>query len=176
MEITHFIKQHTNRFICMEIRRLTALLFILLFAGCSAMDVKGNTESTSLPQPRYTITGSGGKTTGPLKITRIELNFSNGRGEITVPMNSRMRPYAIIRFDGNGLFRAVWEVDGRKLEDVAINITFGDTLTLRTRPDTILPTFEPGPHRLTLNVTEPAAGFDIPVITYFVTGEALEKR
>lgn len=172
MQNRYSVKQYTN--FCMENSRFFVLLFIILLCGCSDMGSRG-TVSTEQSPMNYTFSGSGGKTTGPLKITRIELNFSNNRGEITVPINSRLRPYAVIRFDGNGLFRAAWEVDGRKLEEVAIPVTFGNTLTLYIREGTVLPTFEPGPHRLTLKVYEPLTNFEIPFITYFVTGDTLEK-
>lgn len=144
-----------------------AALLLLLSSGCAT--TKGGEEVSGVPV--YTITGSGGKTTGPLRITRIELNFQNDRGEIAVPINGEILPYAVIRFDGNGLFRAAWMVDGRPLEEVAINVTFGDTITLRTSPGTVFPAFEPGQHTVTLKINEPAPPFDIPVIRYFVTGE-----
>ncbi len=169
---TDLLKQNYSS-ILVKTARSFALLFIIL-CGCSAIEIK-DTESTIPSMLNYTFNSSGGKTTGSLKITRIELNFSNNRGEITVPLNSKLYPYAIIRFDGNGLFRATWEVDGRILEEVAISITFGRTLTLHIRENTVLPTFEPGPHRITLKVHEPSTGFKIPVIAYFVTGDRLDN-
>ncbi len=148
-----------------------ALVCTFFILGCAAMTEQEGAQTEQAFQPHYEFSGSGGKATGPLKMTRIELNFSNNLGDITIPMNSRLDAYAIIRFDGNGLFRASWLVDGRILEHVAINVTSGNTLTLRTAAGTIIPTFEPGPHSLTLKVEEPVPGFKIPVITYFVTGE-----
>ena len=109
-------------------------------------------------------------------MTRIEINFSNERGDITVPMNSTLSPYAVIRFDGNGLFRATWVVDGRVLEEVATTVTFGNTMTIRMGTGTMLPTFEPGAHSLTLRVVEPTPAFAIPVVRYFVTGEPDDEK
>ncbi len=172
MKNTDLLKQYYSN-LWIKIIMSFVLLFVF-FCGCSAIEVKG-TESTIPSMLNYTFNSSGGKTTGSLKIRRIELNFSNNRGEITVPLNSGLYPYAIIRFDGNGLFRATWEIDGRILEEVAINITFGRTLTLHIRKNTVLPTFEPGLHRITLKVHEPSTGFKIPVITYFVTGDGLDN-
>ena len=152
----------------------TVLMGVVLFFlnGCTGIDKRGDSPPS---QPLYTIMGSGGKTTGPLRLTRIELNFQNDRGEITVPINGKVLPYAIIRFDGNGLFRATWIVDDRPLEEVSINITFGNTIILRTSPGTVFPTFEPGQHTLTLRITQPVPPFDVPVIRYFVTGERTGK-
>jgi hypothetical protein len=152
------------------------LLLSSLICACAAVEPGEGTGATMPPPLHYSFSGSGGKTTGPLNITRVELNFQNDRGEITVPLKSRISAYAVIRFDGNGLFRASWEADGRVLEEVAIHVVFGKTLTLTTRPATILPTFEPGPHYVALRIKEPVPGFDIPVIRYFVTGEAARKN
>lgn len=111
---------------------------------------------------------SGGMTTGPLALRRIELQFPNQRGEITVPLHSRLAARATIQFDGNGLFRAAWVVDGRVIETVSLTVTFGDTLTMDTAPSTVLPTLEPGPHDLTLRIEQPLPSFTVPVIRYWV--------
>ncbi len=118
----------------------------------------------------YYISGSGGATSGPLKVDRVELNFQNDRGEITVSVNEKLKAYAVIRFSGNGLFRAFWVVDGRVVEEVTLTLAFGNTLTLWTRPETVLPTFEPGPHTLTLKIEQPKPAFKVPAIRYFVAG------
>jgi hypothetical protein len=161
--------------------KLRSHMFIIIwmmifFCGCYSMEARNGIETIKPPKPHYTFSDSGDKATGPLKITRIELCFQNDRGEMTVSVNSRLRAYAVIHFDGNGLFRAAWMVDGRILEEIAFNITFGKTLTLWTSPGVILPTFEPGPHSLTLFVKEPVPPFEIPAIQYFVTGEGVENR
>ncbi len=148
------------------------VLAIIFHMGCATL---GDGKTAVTHQPQFMFTEGGGKTTGPLKMTRIELNFSNHRGDITVPMHSKILPYAIIRFDGNGSFQAVWEVDGRALETIAVNVAFGKTLTLHTGPGTTFPTFEPGPHSLTLKVKQPIPKFKIPVIQYFVTGEKYKQ-
>lgn len=150
-------------------------IVIVFLWSCQTTSYRTTTEP-SPPMQHYKITGSGGATTGPLRINRVELNFQNDRGEITVPMNSKLRAYAVIRFDGNGLFRASWVVDGRAIEEVSIVITYGNTLTLWTAPGTVLPTFEPGPHTLTLQIKQPRPVFRVPVIRYFVTGQRSKQR
>lgn len=169
----HFLKTHVrnNMSLKLKAKLLLIIWLMLFFCGCFTMETRQGVKILKQPEPHYTFTDSGGKTTGPLKITRIELCFQNDRGEMAVPINSKLRAYAVIRFDGNGLFRAAWEVDGRILEEMAFNVIFGKTLTLWTGPGVVLPTFEPGPHRLTLIVEEPAPPFEIPTIQYFVTGE-----
>ncbi len=167
----------TSKLHCIETRCRSLILLLALFpCACAAIDAGDGAGASDAALPQYSVTGSGGRTTGPLELTRIEMNFSNGRGDITVPMNSSLGAYAVIRSNGNGLFRAAWEVDGRPLEELAFNMSFGSTLTVRTGQGTILPTFEPGPHRLSLKVREPVPAFSVPVIEYFVTGEEEKAR
>jgi len=181
MEKTHSIKfisnKDNNLNLMMKFQRkgVWVLLLVFFFFGCSTMGLNEERKTPIKFHPQYTITGSGGETTGPLKIIRIELNFSNDRGDMTIPRNSELCAFAIIRFNGNGLFRASWEVDGMPLEEVAIHITFGNTINLRTGDSTIIPTFEPGPHYLILRVKEPIPDFEIPAIKYFVTGEKAKE-
>jgi hypothetical protein len=181
MKRTHFINftgnksNNLNLMVTFQRKVVWVLLVVFFFFGCSSVRLNEERKTPVTFHPQYTITGSGGETTGPLKITRIELNFSNDRGDMTIARNSELCAYAIIRFNGNGLFRASWEVDGIPLEAVEIHITFGNTITLRTGDSTIIPTFEPGPHNLTLRVKEPIPDFEIPIIKYFVTGEKVKE-
>ena len=150
--------------------RLWAAGIVLLIGGCGSTVDTASTGSAAAPGAPYRITGAGGKTSGPLQITRIELTFANQQAEATVPQDARLHARAVIRTDGNGPLRATWLVDGRPLETVALNLSLGSTVTLQTGAGTRLPTFEPGPHSVTLRVQEPAPPFPVPVIRYFVTG------
>lgn len=105
-------------------------------------------------------------------LTRVELVFPNGRGDITIPLRyPEFRAYAMLQFAGSGVFQGTWKVDGRVMGAVAEPTVFGDGLIL-TSP--ALPTFEPGLHRVTLEVTAPAPAFRVPTVTYFVTAEEYE--
>ena len=117
--------------------------------------------------PHFEITG--GTTTGPLRIERVELVFDNGFGSITVPQHSRLGATATLRFSGNGPLRAEWRADGRPIEQVNLIVTHGATLRLPLAPTTVVPTFEPGPHTLTLAILAPQPTFDLPTIRYLVT-------
>ncbi|MBI5441231.1 MAG: hypothetical protein HY900_08480 [Deltaproteobacteria bacterium] len=116
-------------------------------------------------QPRL----SGGTTTGPVSIRRVELSFADGRPLANVPRNSRVGARAVVQFNGTGPFRASWLVDGRPVELVSTMVSFGDTLTFDTAPATVLPTFEPGAHEVSLRVEQPATTLPSPQIRYFVT-------
>lgn len=122
-------------------------------------------------QPPYRL--SGGFTAGPLAVRRVELTFGSGRPEATVRREERVGARAVIRFAGSGPFDAAWVVDGRPVETVALMITFGDTLTLETAAP--LPTFEPGPHAVTLRIHAPAGAPPAPSITYLVTADAARE-
>jgi len=141
---------------------IAVLVLLLLHAisGCA------NLRPVDAPPPYIHL--SGGMTTGPLALRRIELQFPNQRGEITVALHSHLTARASVQFNGNGLFRADWVVDGRVVEAISFMVTFGDTLTIDTAPTTVLPTLEPGPHELTLRIEQPIPSFSVPVIRYWV--------
>lgn len=143
-------------------RRIVPLLLTIgaVLAGCANL--------RPIEPPPYARL-SGGVTTGPLTLRSVALTFSNERGEITVPRDSRPTAHATIRFNGNGLFRANWVVDDYTVETVSLTVTYGNTLELDTAPATVLPTLEPGRHLVTLHIDNPVPPFDLPVITYTVT-------
>ncbi len=142
--------------------RLLVALLLLAGVGCGHLSAP---TGEAVP-PTHTL--SGGQTTGPLGISRIEITFPNRRGDITVPIRTELTAQATIRFHGNGLFRAVWRVDGRDLERVNLTITHGDTLHL-PMARTALPTFEPGRHRVSLSILAPANAPPGPEVWYLVT-------
>lgn len=110
-------------------------------------------------------------------LTRLELVFQNGRGDITVPLRyPELRAYATLQFTGSGILHATWKVDGRVLGTVVEPTVFGEMLIFATPrgASPFLPTFEPGLHRVTLEVVEPRPAFRVPEITYFVTAEEYE--
>ena len=165
-----------------DVLRTAVILVALLASSCAYVDNRsaenngGGYDEAIANGPSYRISGAGGKSAGPLRIRRAELYFNNHRSEITVPMHSKLGAYAVLKTDGSGLLRTAWAVDGRILERMDINLTFGSTVTINTSPNTILPTFEPGPHRLELQILEPTPGFAVPGIRYFVTGEKAQGR
>jgi hypothetical protein len=141
-----------------------AVLMLSLFLAVSSC---ARLRPVDAPPPYIHL--SGGVTTGPLVLRRIELQFPNQRGEITVPLHSQLTARAIVQFNGNGLFRADWVVDGRVIETISLMVTYGDTLTIDTAPTTVLPTLEPGPHELTLRIEQPAPSLTVPLIRYWVS-------
>jgi hypothetical protein len=137
-------------------------LGLLLGAGCGQL--------TPVPVPMDSAQVSGGATTGPLVVRRVELQFTDGRPRATVPQGETVTARARIRFDGTGLLRATWLVDGRALQTVSMPVSYGDSLTLDSSPGILLPTFEPGPHEVVLRIDQPAGALTVPAIVYTVTG------
>ena len=147
----------------MTTKTLWLWVTLAVVAGCA-----GGPRPTAdaPPPPRIRVTG--GATTGPLTLGRIEITLDNGFGSATVERNGPVRARAVINLSGNGLFRATWLVDGRPVEQVQHLVTYGTTLTLETGPGNPLPTFEPGNHQVTLRIDEPAGGLKAPTVRYFV--------
>lgn len=116
---------------------------------------------------------------GPVSVRRVELYFEEeGRrtNEVSVGRNAKgLTVLADIQVDGTGYIEGYWEVDGRRLENVRANASFGSRVTVRSSAVPGLPTFRPGLHSVRLVITEPAPGFPLPRIGYIVTSHASEK-
>ncbi len=151
----------------MRLSLLAAAAFAVGAGGCAHPSAARGGTPPPPAAPHSEITG--GTTTGPLRIERLELVFDNGFGSITVPQHSHLTATATLRFSGTGLLRGTWRVDGRPIEEVSLVVTHGATLRLPLAPTTVLPTFEPGRHDLTLVIVEPHPDFDLPTIHYMVT-------
>ncbi len=105
-------------------------------------------------------------------ITRMELAFPDGRGELTVRRNDQgVRARATIATTGTGRLQGYWEVDGRPLIQVDRYVIYGQTIVVDTPAVPPLPTFDPGYHILRFVVTSPALPFPTPTLVYNVTPE-----
>ena len=110
------------------------------------------------------------RTIGPLSIRRIELRFANGQGMVTVPQHTpKLRAFAEITYSGSGLLQAAWEVDGRIISLVREYLTFGGRVVIASPEPPVLPTFEPGLHRVTLRLDPGTFAPEVPTIFYMVT-------
>ena len=113
-----------------------------------------------------------GEAAGTPAIKRLSLYFANGRAETTVmKYTNNLKAYADIRYNGSGLLKGYWEVDGRLLSYVSQPLPAGQQITLTTPDIPALPTFETGTHTLRFVVTNPRTGegIPLPVLVYFVT-------
>jgi hypothetical protein len=113
-----------------------------------------------------------GETGGTLGIRRLALYFGNGRAETTVmKYTENLKAYADISYNGAGLLKGYWEVDGRLLSYVSQPLPAGQQLTLTTPDIPALPTFDTGTHTLRFVITNPNPdqGIPLPALIYFVT-------
>ena len=114
----------------------------------------------------------GAPATVDLTITRMQLSFDNGRAETTVSRNQPgLRAVADLRFNGTGLLKGYWEVDGRFLAPVNQHLTYGKSIRLTSPAVPFLPTFVEGTHRVRLVITNPENDIPFPEAIYFVTAE-----
>lgn len=111
-------------------------------------------------------------------ISRLALSFDNGAPVRVIDRKKPLRANAEITFNGSGMLQAMWEIAGpastsgtpvfRPLLPVRQYLIGNETQTLESPA---LPTDSPGLHLLRFRITDPAPGFDTPIIRYFVTDE-----
>lgn len=110
---------------------------------------------------------------GPVSLRRVELYFEvDGRrtNEVTVGRNSKgLSVLADLSVNGTGYLEGYWEVDGRRIENIRENASFGSKITVRSSGIPGIPTFQPGLHSVRLVVTKPLPEFTLPRIAYIVT-------
>ena len=137
----------------------SALLWVAAAGLCASLAAGAGAQAASSPSDQFVL-------------TQMELLFQTGRPDITVPKNfPGLRVYARATFQGSGLFDALWVVDGRIIGVVTEPVMFGETLLFATPRQPPVPTYEPGIHRVTLQVRTPQVAGRIPAITYFVTAD-----
>jgi hypothetical protein len=121
--------------------------------------------------------------TGPLaafQVFFLQLRFDDGKAYKVVPKDfPTLTAYADLKYEGTGLFRAQWMVDGTPFRIVTKALTFAaettvDTSVVPGQSDRLpgLPTNLPGMHEVTLRIFEPAPDFIVPVIRYFVSADS----
>ena len=113
---------------------------------------------------------------GPFSLVRVALRFAGqagAEGRATVPRHARgLRAVAEITYNGGGLLRAQWKVDGQVVGFVSRYLYRGmRRVSIESPKVPGLPTYDTGRHEVELEILEPVPPFDEPVIFYYVTGE-----
>lgn len=121
---------------------------------------------------RFDITSSAA---AGFSISREALSFDNGAPVRVLEKKQPLRANAEINFNGSGMLQAQWEVADptsssgqptfRSIGTVRQYLVGSDTQTISSPT---LPTEISGLHLARLRITDPAPGFDMPVIRYFV--------
>jgi PKD repeat protein len=111
--------------------------------------------------------------TAPFGISFIQLRFEDGKAYREVPREFQaLRAFADIKFEGTGSLQGDWLVDGQPFRPISETLSFARELTIDSGLRPPLPTNIPGPHEVSLRLTQPPATFQSPVIRYFVSSEA----
>jgi len=94
-------------------------------------------------------------------------------GRITVPRNTKgLRAAAVVTYNGQGLLRGRWVVDGQILGFVNRQLTAGMRETIIASPAfPAFPTYATGLHTVRFEILEPTLTFETPRLNYFVTAE-----
>jgi hypothetical protein len=112
-------------------------------------------------------------------ISRVTLTFDDNKALTIVNRGAKLTARAEVAATGAGILKGVWEVAGPNPETAkppylilgAVHQALtGRDPTILTSP--ALPTGAVGTYRLRLRLSEPASGFEMPVVHYFVS----EKR
>ncbi len=113
-------------------------------------------------------------------ISKIHIYFDQDRAKLMVKRKERKIKAAVdITYDGAGLVKGYWQVDGRILARVQKHLSHGRnrivTFTYPGSPP--IPTYFIGSHRLRFVITEPDPRVrDFPFVIYVVSGEGLAQR
>jgi PKD repeat protein len=107
-------------------------------------------------------------------VSFLQLRFEDGKSYTVVPKGlPSLRAFADIKYEGTGLLRVQWLVDGAPFGVFitrALNFAADTTVDSGVLPG--LPTLMPGMHEVSLRIFDPAVDFTIPVIRYFVSADA----
>jgi hypothetical protein len=94
-------------------------------------------------------------------------------GRITVPRHTKgLRAAAIVTYNGQGLLRGRWVVDGQILGFVNKPLMAGMREAIIASPAfPAFPTYATGLHSVRFEITDPVPAFDTPSLLYFVTAQ-----
>jgi hypothetical protein len=92
---------------------------------------------------------------------------------ITLPRNTKgLRAAAIITYNGQGMLRGRWTVDGQILGFVTKQLLPGMREAIIASPAVpAFPTYSTGLHTVRFEILDPVPAFDLPSLQYFVTAE-----
>ncbi len=83
------------------------------------------------------------------------MRFDDGKPYKVVSRNEKLTAYADIKYEGTGILRAQWEVDGMPLKPVTAGLPFADSTIINSGEIPGLPTTIPSIHEVNLRVFQP---------------------
>ncbi|NIO48369.1 MAG: PKD domain-containing protein [Candidatus Aminicenantes bacterium] len=131
----------------------------------AAMDLISETIFTAAVRVSVKATGPG----ATFQIYFVQLRFDDGKSYKIVPKDfSPLHVYADIKYEGTGILRAQWMLDGAPLGIITRALPFARQITIDTSEIMSLPTITPGIHEVSLKVIEPPTENPIPAIRFYV--------
>lgn len=110
-------------------------------------------------------------------VSFIQLRFEDGKSYKVVPREfGALTAFAEIKFEGTGVLQAQWLVDGIPFKTIFTNLSFAGNTIIDSGRVPGLPSLMPGLHEVTLRLMQPVAEFEVPVIRYFVTADAVPRE
>lgn len=110
------------------------------------------------------------------EIKRIELLFDNNQPQVTLQRNAPApRLTALVNFSGSEFVRGYWEVDGRKQQAFARQLSVGPQAVFEYPKLPGLKTFKQGSHVVRFVITHPTLDITFPRAVYYVTAEKYIK-
>ena len=138
-------------------------------------DINAELESVFVILP---ITAS---SAGAFSVVRMALEFNqpleatgtrpSSGGRITVPRFTKgLKAFATLTYNGGGILRGRWKVDGQILSVVTRQLNPGQQEIVIPSPlNPPFPTYGTGLHKVEFEILNPPLGFDEPEIYYYVT-------
>jgi len=113
----------------------------------------------------------------PFHISFIQIRFEDGKSYKAVPKNfEQLIVYADIKYEGTGILRAQWVVDGKPFRAITKSLPFARDTIINSGKIPGLPTQIPGIHEVALRIIEPQTEYEIPVVRYFIALKVVEKE
>jgi hypothetical protein len=121
----------------------------------------------------FSISASGN--VGYVNLRQIQMEFDDGRTSAIMPTSSQLKANAIVSYQGTGIIQYRWEIASPPTTNG--QPIFAPLMTRReylmssgqtTLSSPNLPTTIVGAYLLRLNITQPEAQFEMPILRYFV--------
>ncbi len=113
----------------------------------------------------------------PFSISFIQIRFEDGKSYKVIPKDfAPLISYADIKYEGTGILRAQWIMDGKPFRFITQSLPFARDTIINSGKIPGLPTQIPGIHEVTLRIIEPQVEYAIPVIRYFVPLKVVERE
>lgn len=136
-----------------------------------------NPGATSLADSvTFSLSASG--SVGNVSLRQIQMEFDDGRTSAIIPTSTKLKANAIVSYQGTGLIQYRWEIASPPTTSglpIFVPLMTRREYLMSSGQTTIsspnLPTTSAGTYLLRLNITQPEAQFEMPILRYFVRSD-----